>query len=96
MEDNYGKKKNLACSNPSNFNNKPQVESWQQHFALYMDRHRLSVAFKIEVTRYHTECTYFYMDYSQMPAVALQAVSILNFQKDYGYSKCEVTKIFDR
>ena len=56
----------------SNFNYKPQVESRRQHLALYMDRHLHSVAIKIEVTSHRIERTHFNLDYSQMPAVALQ------------------------
>ena len=62
------------CSNLSNFNYKQQVESRQQHLALYMDRHLHSLAIMIEVTSRHTECTHFNLDYSRMPPVALQYV----------------------
>ena len=47
----------VGCSNLTNFNYKPQVESRQQHLALCMDRHLRSVAIMIEVTSRHTECT---------------------------------------
>ena len=60
------------CSNVSNFNYKPQVESRQQYLALYMERHLCSVAIMIEVTSRHTECTHYNSNNSQMPAVALQ------------------------
>ena len=60
------------CSNPSNFNCKPQVESRQQHLALYVDCHLCPLAIMIEVTTRHTECTHFHLDYSRLPAVALQ------------------------
>ena len=60
------------CSNLSNFNHKPQVESRQQHLALYMDRQLRLAAIVIEVTSRHTECTHFNLDYSQMLAVAPQ------------------------
>ena len=66
------------CSNLSNFNYKSQVESRPQHMALYMDRHLRSLAIVIEVTSHHTECTHFNLDYSQMPAVALQCLAISN------------------
>ena len=52
------------CSNISNFNYKPQIESQQQHLALYMKRHLGSAAIIIEVTSRHTECTHFNLDYS--------------------------------
>ena len=38
------------CSNLNNFKYKPQVESRQQHLALYTERHLRSVAIMIEVT----------------------------------------------
>ena len=60
------------CSNLNNFNYKSQAESPQQHLALYMDRHLRSVAMEIEVTSHLMECTHFNLDYSRMPAVALQ------------------------
>ena len=56
------------CSNVSNINYKSQVESQQQHLALYTERHLRSVAIMIEVTSRHMECTHFNLDYSQMPA----------------------------
>ena len=37
-----------------------------------MDRHLRSVAIVIEVTSRHMECTRFNLDYSRIPAVALQ------------------------
>ena len=58
------------CSNLINY--KPQVESRQQHLALYMDRFRPTVAIMIKVTSRRGECTLFNSDYSQLPAVALQ------------------------
>ena len=63
------------CSNLSNFNYKPQLESRQQHLALYMDRHLRSVAIMIEVTSRHMECTHFNPNYSRMPVVALKSHS---------------------
>ena len=68
----------IPGSNHSNFNYKPQVESRQQHLALCMDRHLRSVAIMIEVTSRHLECTHFYSDCSQMPAVAKQLHSTAN------------------
>ena len=48
-----------------------------------MDRHphTVPVAIMIEVTSRHMECTHFNLDYSQMPAVALQIV--FNFLKHF-------------
>ena len=68
------KKEDSYCSNHSNFNYKQQVESRQQHLALYMDCHLRSVAITIEVTSRHTEYTHFNLDYSRIPAVALHYV----------------------
>ena len=51
-------------------NYKPQAESRQQHFALYIKRHLCLIAIMIEVTSRYTECNHFNLDYSQMPAVA--------------------------
>ena len=59
------------CCNLSNFNYKLQVESRQQHQALYIDSHLRLVGMIIEVTSRHMECTYFNLDYSRIPAVAL-------------------------
>ena len=56
----------------SNFNYKPQTESRQQHVALYTENHARSAAIMIEETSRHMECTYFNLDYSQMPAVVRQ------------------------
>ena len=39
-------------------NYKPQTEGYQQHLALYMDRHLRSVAIMIEVTSRYMECTH--------------------------------------
>ena len=55
-----------VCCWCSNFNYKPQVESRQQHFALYTDGHLCSVAIVREVTSRHKKCTHFNLDYRQM------------------------------
>ena len=51
---------------------KPLAESHQQHLALYMECHLRRVTIMIEVTSRHPEWTHFNLDYSRMPAVALQ------------------------
>ena len=61
-----------CCSNLSNFNYKPQIESHQQHVASYMECHLHSVAIMTEMTSRHMECTHFNLDYSQISAVARQ------------------------
>ena len=60
---------NRMCSN---YNCKPQTESHQPHLALYTDRHLRSVSIMIKMASRHTECAHFNLDYSWMPAVALQ------------------------
>ena len=42
-----------------------------------MKPHLVSVAITIEVTSRHMECTRFNLDYSQMPAVALQQLKVV-------------------
>ena len=46
-------------SNLGNFNYKPQVESHQQHLALYRDRLLPMIPIMIEVANRHMECTHF-------------------------------------
>ena len=72
-----------SCSNLSNFNYKPQAESQQQHFALYMYCLLLSLAIIIEVTSRHMECTHFNLAYSQMPAVALPSLKLQIFEDGF-------------
>ena len=63
----------MKLDKPSNLSNyKPQTESHQQHFGLYMERHLRSAAIIMEMTSRHTECTHFNLYYSQIPAAALQ------------------------
>ena len=68
-------------TNLSNFNCKPQVESRQQHLALYMDRRLRSVAILIEVTSRRMECTHLNVNYSWTPAVVQQRYSTLVHDK---------------
>ena len=70
-----------ACCDLNNFNYKPQVESRQQHLALYMDRHLRSVVIMLEVTSRYTKCSHFNLVYSQMPVVAQQLCSNLSNYK---------------
>ena len=49
-----------------------QVESRQQHLALYTDRHPHLVAIMREATSRHMECTQFNSNYNKMLAVTLQ------------------------
>ena len=49
-----------------------QTKSHQQHVALHMDCHLRSVAIMVDVTSRQMDCTHCKLDYSRMPAVALQ------------------------
>ena len=74
------------CSNLSNFYYKPQIESRQQHLALYMDRRLHALALMVEVTSRHMEYTHFDLDYNQMPDVALhhygsKATKVSNYSR---------------
>ena len=47
-----------VLDNCSNRNYKPQMESHQQHLALYMKRHLHSATVMMDLTSCHTECTH--------------------------------------
>ena len=68
------------CSNLSNFNYKPQVESRQQHLALYTEPHLRTVAIMTEVTSHHMEYTHFYPDYSWITVL----LTILKSSREQG------------
>ena len=55
------------CSNLSNFNYKPQVESCQQYLALYLDCYLRALAVMMKVTCRHMEYSHFNLDYGCLP-----------------------------
>ena len=48
------------------------MNKYKKNLALRTERHLRPVAVMIEVPSRHPECTLFYLDYSYMPAIALQ------------------------